>query len=169
MMNELVTSVVFLVLALLIIGTALGVVLCRNLVHSALLMTACFICVGIMYISLEADFLGAVEFMTYSGGVAVLIVMGVMLTHKGDGIPSNPFNGRQIYAAALGVIFVAVMGLVVTFLQVPPNPGFVSADTVSDLADLMLNTYILPFEIAATLLLAALLGAIILAKGDGEA
>ena len=168
-MNELIGSAVFCVLSLLIIGTALGVVMSRNLVHSALLLTACFIGVGILYITLEADFLGAVEFMTYSGGVAVLIVMGVMLTHKGEGIPSNPFNGRELWAAALAVIFVAVMGLVLTFVQLPPAAGFISADTVGDLAEMMLNTYILPFEIAAVLLLAALLGAIILAKGDGEA
>lgn len=168
-MNELIGSAVFWVLSLLIIGTALGVVMSKNLVHSALLLTACFIGVGILYITLEADFLGAVEFMTYSGGVAVLIVMGVMLTHKGEGIPSNPFNGRELWAAALAVIFVAVMGLVLTFVQLPPAAGFISADTVGDLAEMMLNTYILPFEIAAVLLLAALLGAIILAKGDGEA
>lgn len=168
-MNELIGSAVFCVLSLLIIGTALGVVMSKNLVHSALLLTACFIGVGILYITLEADFLGAVEFMTYSGGVAVLIVMGVMLTHKGEGIPSNPFNGRELWAAALAVIFVAVMGLVLTFVQLPPAAGFISADTVGDLAEMMLNTYILPFEIAAVLLLAALLGAIILAKGDGEA
>lgn len=168
-MNELIGSAVFWVLSLLIIGTALGVVMSKNLVHSALLLTACFIGVGMLYITLEADFLGAVEFMTYSGGVAVLIVMGVMLTHKGEGIPSNPFNGRALLAAALAVIFAAVMGLVLTFVQLPPGAGFASADTVGDLAEMMLNTYILPFEIAAVLLLAALLGAIILAKGDGEA
>ena len=168
-MNELIGSAVFWVLSLLIIGTALGVVMSKNLVHSALLLTACFIGVGMLYITLEADFLGAVEFMTYSGGVAVLIVMGVMLTHKGEGIPSNPFNGGELLAAALAVIFAAVMGLVLTFVQLPPDAGFASADTVGDLAEMMLNTYILPFEIAAVLLLAALLGAIILAKGDGEA
>lgn len=168
-MNELIGSAVFWVLSLLIIGTALGVVMSKNLVHSALLLTACFIGVGMLYITLEADFLGAVEFMTYSGGVAVLIVMGVMLTHKGERIPSNPFNGRELLAAALAVIFAAVMGLVLTFVQLPPDAGFASADTVGDLAEMMLNTYILPFEIAAVLLLAALLGAIILAKGDGEA
>ena len=168
-MNELIGSAVFWVLSLLIIGTALGVVMSKNLVHSALLLTACFIGVGMLYITLEADFLGAVEFMTYSGGVAVLIVMGVMLTHKGEGGPSNPFNGRELLAAALAVIFAAVMGLVLTFVQLPPDAGFASADTVGDLAEMMLNTYILPFEIAAVLLLAALLGAIILAKGDGEA
>ena len=168
-MSELAGSAVFFALAVVIIGTALGVVLNKNLVHSALLMTACFIGVGILSITLEADFLGAVEFMTYSGGVAILIVMGVMLTHRGEGVPSNPFNGRELFAAVLAAVFVTVMGLVVTFIQIPPGGGFVSGDTVADLADMMLNTYILPFEIAATLLLAALLGAIILAKGDGEA
>lgn len=167
-MSELASLVVFCLLAMVILGTALGVVLSNNLVHSALLMTACFIGVGIMYITLEADFLGAVEFMTYSGGVAILIVMGVMLTHQGEGVPSNPFNGRQIWTAALAGTFIAVMGLVSTFAASSNQGGFVSEDTVGDLADMMLNSYILPFEIAAVLLLAALLGAIILAKGDEE-
>jgi NADH-quinone oxidoreductase subunit J len=57
---------------------------------------------------------------------------------------------------------------VVVSTPVPPG-GYVSPDTVNELSDMMLNKYILPFEIAATLLLAALVGAIILAKGDGEA
>lgn len=168
-MSEMANLIVFCLLAMIILGTALGVVFSKNLVHSALLMTACFIGVGIMYITLEADFLGAVELMTYSGGVAVLIVMGVMLTHKGDGVPSNPFNGRKGWAAALAVIFGVVMGLAVTFVRLPAQDGFISPDTVNDLADMMLGTYILPFELAAVLLLAALLGAVVLAKGDGEA
>lgn len=167
-MSELISSAVFCLLGMVIIGTALGVVLCDNLVHSALLMTACFIGVGILYITLEADFLGAVEFMTYSGGVAVLIVMGVMLTHKGPGMPSNPFNGHQIFAGVLSLLFLAAMGTAATYIHPPADAGYVSGDTVSELADLMLGTYILPFEIGAVLLLAALLGAIILAKGDGK-
>lgn len=167
-MSELAGPVVFCLLAVVILGTALGVVLSDNLVHSALLMTACFIGVGIMYITLEADFLGAVELMTYSGGVAVLIVMGVMLMHKGDGVPSNPFNGRRLWAAVLAAVFAGVMGFADTFAPSPMQGGFVSEDTVADLADMMLNSYILPFEIAAVLLLAALVGAIVLAKGDGE-
>lgn len=168
-MSELAEPVVFCLLAVVILGTALGVVLSDNLVHSALLMTACFIGVGIMYITLDADFLGAVELMTYSGGVAVLIVMGVMLTHKGDGVPSNPFNGRRLWAAVLGAVFVGVMGFADTFAPSNMRGGFASEDTVADLADMMLNSYILPFEIAAVLLLAALVGAIVLAKGDGKA
>lgn len=167
-MTEYIDFAIFAVLSTFILGTALGVVLNKNLVHSALLLTACFIGVGILYITLKADFLGAAEFMTYSGGVAVLIVMGVMLTHHGDGVPSNPANGRGKIAAVLAVLFTLVLGAAITMLQLPSGKGFMSEDTVGDLADLMLNLYILPFEIVAVLLLAALLGAVVLAKGDGE-
>ena len=167
-MTDLAGSIVFYLLALVIIGTALGVVCSSHLVHSALLMTACFIGVGILYISLAADFLGAMEFMLYSGGVAILVVMGIMLTHHGEGLPSNPDNTKHNIAFAVSLAFVVIMGLVVTLVPLP-QASFVVEDTVSGLADMMLAVYILPFEIAATLLLAALLGAIILAKGDGEA
>ena len=167
-MSDLASTIVFYVLALIIIGTALGVVTSKRLVHSALLMTACFVAVGILYISLDADFLGAMQFMLYSGGVAILIVMGVMLTHKGENLPSNPVNSKSTRAGIVAAVFVVVMGAVITMLPLPQG-SFVSPDTVSGLADMMLSTYILPFGIAAVLLLSALLGAIILAKGDGEA
>ncbi|MBR2142274.1 NADH-quinone oxidoreductase subunit J [Anaerovibrio sp.] len=167
-MNELLSTLVFYAVAVVILATALGVVMSKNLVHSALLMTACFIGVGVLFIWLNADFLGAMEFMLYSGGVAILVVMGVMLTKREAGPPGNPFNGRKLTALGMVILFMLVMCTVVVSTPIPTG-GFVSPDTVSDLADMMLNRYILPFEIAATLLLAALLGAIILAKGDGEA
>lgn len=167
-MNELLSTLVFYAVAVVILATALGVVMSKNLVHSALLMTACFIGVGVLFIWLNADFLGAMEFMLYSGGVAILVVMGVMLTKREAGPPGNPFNGRKLTALGMVILFMLVMCTVVVSTPIPTG-GFVSQDTVSDLADMMLNRYILPFEIAATLLLAALLGAIILAKGDGEA
>ncbi len=167
-MNELISTLVFYLLAMVILGTALGVVMSRNLVHSALLMTACFIAVGMLFFWLDADFLGAMEFMLYSGGVAILVVMGVMLTKRDDGPPGNPFNNNTILALGGAGLFVLVMIAVVVSTPAPPG-GYVSPDTVNELADMMLNKYILPFEIAATLLLAALVGAIILAKGDGEA
>ena len=167
-MNELLSTLVFYAVAVVILATGLGVVMSKNLVHSALLMTACFIGVGVLFIWLNADFLGAMEFMLYSGGVAILVVMGVMLTKREAGPPGNPFNGRKLTALGMVILFMLVMCTVVVSTPIPTG-GFVSPDTVSDLADMMLNRYILPFEIAATLLLAALLGAIILAKGDGEA
>ena len=167
-MNEMLSTLVFYLVAFVILATALGVVVSRNLVHSALLMTACFIGVGVLFIWLNADFLGAMEFMLYSGGVAILVVMGVMLTKRQDGPPANPFNNRKLGALGLVILFVMLMGTAVVSSPLPRG-DYVSPDTVNDLADLMLNTYILPFEIAATLLLAALVGAIILAKGDGEA
>jgi len=167
-MNEMLSTLVFYVVAMAILATGMGVVMSNNLVHSALLMTACFISVGILFIWLNADFLGAMEFMLYSGGVAILVVMGVMLTKRQDGPPGNPFNHRKISAIGLVVLFALVMGTVIVSTPVSSG-GYISPDTVDALAGMMLNTYILPFEIAATLLLAALLGAIILAKGDGEA
>lgn len=83
-MTDIFYSLVFYLIALVIIASALGVVMEKNLVHSALLMTACFIGVGMLYIFLDAEFLGAAQFMLYSGGVAILAVMAVMLIKHGD-------------------------------------------------------------------------------------
>ena len=65
MMSEMLGTLVFYAVAFVILATALGVVTSKNLVHSALLMTACFIGVGVLFIWLSADFLGAMEFMLY--------------------------------------------------------------------------------------------------------
>lgn len=167
-MNDVLSTLVFYGITLVILGTALGVVMSSNLVHSALLMTACFIGVGMLFIFLSADLLGTMEFMLYSGGVAILVVMGIMLTKRENGVPANPVNKKYGVAAASAVGFVLLMAAVITQSPVP-HGEFISPDTVNGLAEMMLTKYILPFEIAATLLLAALIGAIVIAKGDGEA
>ena len=167
-MTDIFYSLVFYLIALVIIASALGLVMEKNLVHSALLMTACFIGVGMLYIYLDAEFLGAAQFMLYSGGVAILAVMAVMLIKHGDEGPRDGGNGRALRAIAVASAFALVIGMIITALPYAPA-GYISQDNVSELAEMMLTEYVLPFEIAAILLLSALIGAIILAKGDGEA
>ena len=148
---------------------ACGVVFCRNVVHSALCLTETFICVGCLYMSIGADFMGAVQILVYGGAVAILIVMAIMLTRRDDMARSNPSKGflHHIAAAVVAGLFLMGMGAVALLSPFRSAPNGLG-DAAPGLADLMLTRYVLPFEIAAVLLLAAMIGAILLAKGADE-
>ena len=166
---DLIMAGVFYALAGLAVLGALGVVLGRNIVHSALCLTASFSGVGCLYMFLSADFMGAVQILVYGGAVAILIVMAIMLTRREDMAHSNPSRSLPHQLAALVVagmflLAMAAVALMSPFQTAPVDLG----DTVTGLADLMLTKYVLPFEIAAVLLLVAMIGAIILAKGVDE-
>ncbi len=150
-----------------VIMMALGVILFRNIVHSALCLTASFIALGCLYIFLSADFLGAVEIMVYGGAVAIIIVMGIMLIRREDMAHSNPGRGVLAHIAAgivTGLFFISMLAAVV-MSPFGSAAEYKLNDSVTGLADLMLTKYIVPFEVAAILLLMAMVGAIIIAKG----
>lgn len=166
---DLIMAGVFYALAGLAVLGALGVVLGRNIVHSALCLTASFIGVGCLYIFLSADFMGAVQILVYGGAVAILIVMAIMLTRREDMAHSNPSRSLPHQLAALIVAGMFLLAMAAGALMSPFQTAPVDlGDTVTGLADLMLTKYVLPFEIAAVLLLVAMIGAIILAKGVDE-
>lgn len=159
------TVAAFYLLAAIVLAAAAGVVFRRNLVHSALLLAVTFIGVAGLYILLAADFLAAVQLLVYNGAVAVIVVIGVMLTQKGDMKNSNP-DGR-LGRSALVVAALLAGGLLTAALKtnwpaaVKPMP----AETAGPIAALLLGDFAIAFETAAVLLLAAMIGAIILARG----
>lgn len=162
--TETVSPGVFYAIALFTLVSALAMVSLKNLVHSALYMVLVFIGVAATYVSLNADFLAAVQILVYAGAITIFIVFGVMLTVRGDIRQTNLFS-RNVGLAALvslgliGVIIFAVSG---TSWQLSGAPA--PAETVSHISDLMLSKFVIPFEVAAILLTVALLGAIIIAK-----
>ena len=160
---------VFFLFAGLALLFACGVVFLRNVVHSALSLTATFICVACLYLSIDADFMGAVQILVYGGAVAVLIVMAIMLTRRDDMAHSNPSRGLFRHAAAAAVTGLFLLGMAAVAVLSPFRPAPQSlGDAAPGLADLMLTHYVLPFEVAAVLLLMAMIGAIVLAKGADE-
>lgn len=166
---SLIATGVFYALGTVALLGAMGVVFFRNVVHSALSLTASFIGIGCLYIFLSADFMGAVQFLVYGGAVAILIVMAIMLTRRDDMAHSNPSAGLLTQAGAWVVaVFFALLMAGVTFLSPFISEPTDLGNTVTGLADLMLTKFILPFEAAAVLLLVAMIGAIILAKGVDE-
>ncbi|MBQ9633554.1 MAG: NADH-quinone oxidoreductase subunit J [Schwartzia sp.] len=167
--ESLIEAGVFFLFAGLALLFACGVIFFRNVVHSALSLTATFIFVACLYLSIGAAFMGAVQILVYGGAVAVLIVMAIMLTRRDDMAHSNPSRGllRHALAAAVTGLFFLGMAAVAVLSPFRPAPQSLG-DAAPGLADLMLTHYVLPFEVAAVLLLMAMIGAIVLAKGADE-
>jgi NADH-quinone oxidoreductase subunit J len=164
-MNEFSTyDMVFYIIAAVSIIAALAVVTMRNLVHSAFYLVLLFAGVAGIYVLLGAEFLAMVQILVYIGAIAILIAFGVMLTRRGSIKESNLSNKQTgiaalVSAATLGVILWLVNGTEWVVKQ-----GEAPSDAVGSIATLMLSEFVVPFEVAAILLLVAMLGAILIAK-----
>lgn len=159
-----VTTLVFLGLAGLAVLGALGTVLIRNIVHSALALILSLVAVAGIYVLLNADFLFAVQIMVYVGAVATLILFGVMLT-RGQRTAQPQNNNQVLPAAVLAlVLFAAVLVPVIFNTAWPMSDTVAPQATTARLGQELMRSYALPFEVAGALLLVALVGAIIVAR-----
>ena len=155
-------TLAFYFLAGVTLAAAAGVVFKRNLVHSAFLLSVTFLGVAGLYMTLEAEFLAAVQALVYSGAVAILVVIGVMLTQRSDMGQSNPPNKMIVIG---GLASLAIVGVIVwAILGTAWKPGG-AVVTVADIGRRFLTDFAPPFEAVALLLLAALIGAVVLFKG----
>ena len=157
-------AISFWMLAAVAIIAALGVVLLRNVFRAALSLILCFLTVAGVYITLSADFLAAVQILVYVGAISVLIILAILMTREvQQGSPNSRF---QIPAFIVAFLFLEV--LVLTLINTPwPISGITpTAPTTAALANSLFGEggYLLPVEIAAVLLLSAILGAIVLAR-----
>jgi NADH-quinone oxidoreductase subunit J len=157
-------DIAFWILAVVGVVAALTVVLLRNVFRAALSLVLCFLTVAGLYATLSADFLAAVQVLIYVGGISVLIILAIMLTREVQ--QGSPSNKLRIPAFLVAAIFLGVMiyTMVATPWQISATPPL--EPTTSALAGKLLGEggFILPVEIAACLLLAAILGAIVLVR-----
>ncbi|MCL6634938.1 MAG: NADH-quinone oxidoreductase subunit J [Peptococcaceae bacterium] len=163
-MDSVFSIAIFYILAAVILGSAILVVTLKNLVHCVLWLAVSFIGIAGLFMMLNADFLAMVQILVYAGAVCIMVVFGIMLTQRKDMSVSNPFNAQFKVAglvAFLTALLCSFLGAQAAW-TVSATP--VPADTVGQIAELMLTKYVIPFEVAALLLLVALIGAIILAK-----
>ncbi len=157
-------DIAFWILAVVGIAAALTVVLPRNVFRAALSLVLCLLTVAGIYVTLSADFLAAVQILIYIGGISVLIILAIMLTREVQ--QGSPSNKLRIPAFVVAILFLGVVGfaLINTPWQVSTVPPL--EPTTSALAGKLLGEggFILSVEIAAVLLLAAILGAIVLVR-----
>jgi NAD(P)H-quinone oxidoreductase subunit 6 len=163
-----VQTISFALLALMMIGAALGVVLLDNIVYSAFLLGGVFISISGLYLLLNADFVSAAQILIYVGAVNVLILFAIMLVNKREDFSPVPRRWiRKGGAALVSVGLFALLGTMVvqTPWVIPANlPATTS--TLIILGEHFFSDYLLPFELASVLLLMALVGAVVLARRE---
>ncbi len=158
----------FVVIAAWILVCGLGVVLFRKIVYSAVSMIACFLGVAGAYALLNAELVAIVQVLIYVGAISVVIIFAIMLTEVQGEEFRLFFHRQSIFAAPLAVAAAVVLTvLVVSTDLVDVGEKSLNLD-VHTLSGLLFNRYVFPFELVSLVLLAAMIGAIVLARREGE-
>ncbi|MGH7916742.1 MAG: NADH-quinone oxidoreductase subunit J family protein [Candidatus Binataceae bacterium] len=160
-------QVVFYLLAILIVMSALITAFSRNIVYSAFALLGAFLGVVGIYVMLAADFVAMVQLLVYIGGILVLTIFAVMLT---QGIADVNVSNRTVgMGAGLAVTIIAGAVMLTAIFSthwyqggIPTNP----TPTTTAIGNAFLGQYALPFEIASLVLLAALIGAIVISRQE---
>lgn len=149
--------------------SAIGMVVIRDVIRSAFLLALCFLCMGGLYVTLNASFLAAAQILIYAGAVAILFVFGIMLTRKaGSDFPehSSEFKSMSFIFVTFGLLFLLARGLWAGQWKVSGTQMAPDINSVSEIGKLFFGPYLLPFEIASVILLMALIGAIVIAQKE---
>lgn len=154
----------FFVTALIAVASAIGLVVRRNPLHGALFLVVNLFCVAVLYLLLQAEFLAAAQVIIYAGAIMVLFLFAIMILIPGRAETGrDPFRRQRLAALPLGAAFLLLVGVLMWGGPppggAPPPPGGAAA-----VGRLLFTDYLLPFEITAVLLLAALVGALVLAR-----
>jgi NADH-quinone oxidoreductase subunit J len=160
---------VFYLISAFAVGGALAAVLLKNLVHAALALTVAFLGLAVLFLRLDAQFAGFAQILVYVGAVAILVVFAILLT-KGSEVPKEGVFSKTWLAglAIAAAVFAVLAWAIVQAAPSLPNQAEVPAVTVNDIGNALMSRYVLPLEIIAVLLTAALLGAVIVAMHEKE-
>ena len=158
--------VAFYVLAFLLVGASILAVSVRNIFHAAIYLILALFSVAGLFILLHAEFLAAVQVLIYVGAVAVLIIFAVMLTTRLTDIRVRAQNEQVGVGLVIsGMLFVA-MTVAIWSTKWPVSDLPMASDNVRALGRLLMTRFVLPFEIVSVLLLAAMIGAIVIAAKE---
>jgi NADH-quinone oxidoreductase subunit J len=155
----------FVLVALLAVGSALGLVLRRNPIHGALFLIVNLGCIAVFYLMLGAEFLAAAQVIVYAGAIMVLFVFAIMVLIPGkEETGPDPRRRLRMWGPPVaGLLFIqVVVWMLLSRGAVPaatPAPGGVEA-----VGRLLFTDYLFPFELTSILLLAAMVGALLLAR-----
>tara|TARA_Y100000817_G_scaffold295265_1_gene269806 strand:+ start:280 stop:777 length:498 start_codon:yes stop_codon:yes gene_type:complete len=159
-------NVFFSIFALLMIVSALKVVTTKNIVHAALWLVLVLAGVASQFLLLGAEFIGVTQILVYIGAVIVLLLFGVMLTKASIGDEENINMPNRVIPAIIATLMFAVMSysIIDSFRgKKLPTETVTNAATVSDS---IFSDFIIPFEAVSVLLLAALIGAVVIARKE---
>jgi NADH-quinone oxidoreductase subunit J len=167
-------DIAFTLLAVVMIGSALRVVTTKNVVHAALYLVVVLAGVAAQYILLAAEFVAITQVLVYIGAIVVLFLFGIMLTRAELGESDDLDNGapQKIVAGVVALLLMGTMGWALwdkwstNRIEVIGQTTGQLGQTTQQVSDSIFGTYLVAFEVASVMLLAALIGAIVLARRD---
>ncbi len=161
-----ITEAVFYLLATFTVACALGVALSNNIMYSAFALMGTLMGVAGTFVMLGADFLGVVQLLVYVGGILVLTIFAVMLTHRiADVNVSNRAVGRPLAVLLVGAVGWWMIKVGTTATWVVKEAG-TPEPTTYGIGTAFLTDYVLPYEIASLVLLVALIGAVVVSRKE---
>ena len=153
-------------LCVLLIGSALAVVLTKNLFHSVLYLALSLTATAGVFLALDAEFLAAVQLLLYAGGVVTIVVFAIVVTERlvGERITQT---SRHIVAGLVlaGALLLALLR-VLRGADLPVERQVITVDVTRAIGQVLLTEFVLPFELLAVLLLVGLLGALYFARPE---
>jgi NADH-quinone oxidoreductase subunit J len=160
-------NVAFGIIAIVMAVAAIGVVTMKNIVHAALALVVVLAGVAAQYIILQAEFLGIVQVLIYIGAVLVLFLFGIMLTRAPMRRTGEFDNDQRVLAGLVALLIFGVLAFLLHDQFGNDKPLHLGQPTqTAAIADSIFRTYVVAFEVVSMLLLAALVGAIVLARRD---
>ena len=157
-------DVVFLLFGVGAVAFAVMAVSLRHIFYCALSLIGLIFCTSALFVLLGADFLAVVQILVYVGAIVVLFLFSIVLTERIASRSIRQTNEQKAVSALVGVIVFGVVAYVAARSHWPATPAGRSDATVSAIGTDLLTTYLEPFEVASVLLLAALVGAVVLAR-----
>jgi len=157
----------FILVGAVSIAAAIGVVTSRQPIHGALYLLVHFASLAVMYITLEAQFLAAIQVIIYAGGIVILILFVIMLLGSGQvedefkEMTWGPYIGLALGLVLIGSLMFSMMS---AFGGAPTNADALAGGSPYAVGMALFTRYLLPVELVAVLLLVALIGALLVAR-----
>jgi len=156
----------FFVVATLAVVSALGLIVRKNPIHGALLLVVNLGSIAVFYLALGAEFLAAAQVIVYAGAIMVLFIFAIMVLIPGkEETGPDPLRRYRLVALPMGAALLAALMVVVAARGGAPGPaGVGTSGNVETIGRLLFTDYLFPFELTSVLLLAAMVGALLLAR-----
>lgn len=162
--NDLLFGLAFAIMGLLTLGGGIAAVSVKNILHSALFLVMSFFGIAGIYLLLEAEFLAIVQVLIYVGAISVLILFAVMLTRGLMLTAQSSHNTQWGWAMLVSLLLFGTILLLAFEFKWKVVGAKISSDILVPLGTQLVTTYVLPFEVISLLLLAALVGAFVIAR-----
>jgi len=160
------TDLAFWVLSVMLVGSALAVVLSKNLFHAVLWLALALTGTAGIFLLLNAEFLAAVQLLLYAGGIITIVVFAIVVTERLVGERLSQTNRGVVSGALVAIALLVVIVNTLMQRELPSTPLPQLSDITRLMGQQVLTTFVLPFELLALLMLVAMLGAIYFARPE---